>query len=170
MRCLPSYIHTNTTQSQLCCVIYRHPFANQFKPLAPGRCGNNLRCVALELSPWVDTLSTLYIKQTTLKRMSQTLTDDKSTLVQLMARCRQATNDNLSQCWPRSMSPYDVNCAQWVNNTEARGYITYRKSHKGKLWTKMLQQKQKLIPLNCIILFFSLCLQENHYVCVPKNS
>ena len=27
MRCLPFYIHTNTTQSQLCCVIYRHPFA-----------------------------------------------------------------------------------------------------------------------------------------------
>ena len=31
---------------------------------------------------------------------------DKSTLVQVMAWCRQATSHYLSQCWPRSMSPY----------------------------------------------------------------
>ena len=36
------------------------------------------------------------------------LTDDKSTLVQVMACCRQATSHNLSQCWPRSMSPNGV--------------------------------------------------------------
>ena len=36
------------------------------------------------------------------------LTDDKSVLVQLMAWCRQATSHYLSQCWPRSMSPYGV--------------------------------------------------------------
>ena len=36
------------------------------------------------------------------------LTDDKSTLVQVMAWCRQATSHYLSQFWPRSMSPNDV--------------------------------------------------------------
>ena len=36
------------------------------------------------------------------------LTDDKSTLVQVMAWCRQTTSYYLSQCWPRSMSPYGV--------------------------------------------------------------
>ena len=35
--------------------------------------------------------------------MSLNLTDDKSTLVQVMAWCRQATSHYLSQCWPRYM-------------------------------------------------------------------
>ena len=43
------------------------------------------------------------------------LTDDKSTLVQVMAWCRQATSHYLSQCWPRSMSPNGVTRPQWVN-------------------------------------------------------
>ena len=36
----------------------------------------------------------------------QDLTDDKSILVQVMAWCRQASSHYLSQCWPRSLSPY----------------------------------------------------------------
>ena len=40
--------------------------------------------------------------------MPRVLTDDKSTLVQVMAWCRQATSHYLSQCWPRFMSPYGV--------------------------------------------------------------
>ena len=44
------------------------------------------------------------------------LTDDKSTLIQIMASCRQATRHYLSQCWPRSLSPYGVTRPQWVNN------------------------------------------------------
>ena len=43
------------------------------------------------------------------------LTDDKSTLVQVMAWCRQATSHYLSQCWPRSMLPNGVTRPQWVN-------------------------------------------------------
>ena len=42
------------------------------------------------------------------------LTDNKSTLVQVMVWCRQATNPYLSQCWPRFMSPYGVTRHQWV--------------------------------------------------------
>ena len=42
------------------------------------------------------------------------LTDDKSTLVQVMAWCRQAPSHYLSQCWPSSMSPYGVTRPQWV--------------------------------------------------------
>ena len=44
------------------------------------------------------------------------LTDDKSTLVQVMAWCRQATSHYLSQCWPRSMSPNGVTRPQWVKH------------------------------------------------------
>ena len=46
--------------------------------------------------------------------MPQDTTDDKSTLVQVMAWCRQATSHYLSQCWPRSMSPNGVTMPQWV--------------------------------------------------------
>ena len=47
--------------------------------------------------------------------MPQDLPDDKSTLVQVMAWCRQATSHYLSQCWPISMSPNSVTRPQWVN-------------------------------------------------------
>ena len=47
--------------------------------------------------------------------ISLNLTDDKSTLVQVMAWCRQATSHYLNQCWPKSMSPYGITRPQWVN-------------------------------------------------------
>ena len=47
--------------------------------------------------------------------MLQNLTKEKSTLVQVMAWCRQATSHYLSQCWPKSMWPYCVTTPQWVN-------------------------------------------------------
>ena len=46
--------------------------------------------------------------------MPQHLTDHQSTLVQLMAWCHKSTSHYLSQCWPRSLSPYDVTKPQWV--------------------------------------------------------
>ena len=46
--------------------------------------------------------------------MSLDFTDDQSTLVRVMAWCRQATSHYLSQCWPRSLSPYGVTKPQWV--------------------------------------------------------
>ena len=42
-------------------------------------------------------------------------TDDKSTLVQVMAWCRQATSHYLSQCWHRFLSPNGATRPQWVN-------------------------------------------------------
>ena len=50
-----------------------------------------------------------------LKWMPMDFTNGKSTLVQVMAWCRQATSHYLSQCWPRSLSPYGVIRPQWVN-------------------------------------------------------
>ena len=46
--------------------------------------------------------------------MPQDLTDDKSTLVQVMAWCRQATSHYLSQCWLSSLSSYGLARPQWV--------------------------------------------------------
>ena len=50
-----------------------------------------------------------------LRCMPLDLTDDKSTLVQVMAWCHQATSHYLSQCWPRSVLPNSVTRPQWVN-------------------------------------------------------
>ena len=50
-----------------------------------------------------------------LRWMPLDLPDDKSTLVQVMAWCRQATSHYLSQCWPRPISPYGFTWPQWVN-------------------------------------------------------
>ena len=67
--------------------------------------------------------------------LSQGFADDKSTLVQVMAWCRQATSHYLSQCWPSSLSPYGVTRPQWVkvgiNHTTARSgvcnrYVTFQ--------------------------------------------
>ena len=53
-----------------------------------------------------------------LRWMPLDLTDDKSTLVQVMAWCRQATSHYLSQCWPRSMLSNGVTRPQWVNKRD----------------------------------------------------
>ena len=50
-----------------------------------------------------------------LQWMPQDLTHDKSTLVQVVAWCRQATSHHLSQRWLSSLSPYGVARPQWVN-------------------------------------------------------
>ena len=44
------------------------------------------------------------------------LTDDKSTLVMIMAWCSQATSHYLNQCWPRSMLPYGITKPWWVHS------------------------------------------------------
>ena len=47
-------------------------------------------------------------------RMPRDLTDDKSTLVQVMAWCRQATSHYLNQYWPISPTSYGVTRPQLV--------------------------------------------------------
>ena len=52
----------------------------------------------------------------TLRRMSLDLTEYKSTLVQVMAWCRQAPSHYLSQCWPSFLSPYgELSCSRLSN-------------------------------------------------------
>ena len=46
--------------------------------------------------------------------MPQHLTDDKSTMVQVMAWCHQTASHYLSQYWSRSMLPYDITRPQGV--------------------------------------------------------
>ena len=80
--------------------------------LAPGRsgCDSKNGIFNLVLLIGIFRLS----RDNALRWMPQDLTDDKSTLVQVMAWCRQATSHYLNQCWPRSLLPYGITRPQWV--------------------------------------------------------
>ena len=86
-----------------------------FNSLAPGepRCHFKTAIFNLVLLIGIFTPS----KDNALRWIPRDLNDDKSTLVQVMAWCRQATSHYLSQCWASSMSPYGVTRPQWVNST-----------------------------------------------------
>ena len=55
-----------------------------------------------------------------LKWIPMDLTDAKSTLVQVMAWCHQATSHYLSQFWSRSLLPFGAIRPQWVNSSPPR--------------------------------------------------
>ena len=87
----------------------------EFNSLAPGRFKVNFRWVIfmliLVINGWVISCETALIW------LSLDYTYGKSSLVQVMARCCQATSHYLSQCWPRSQSPYGITRPQWVNSS-----------------------------------------------------
>ena len=56
----------------------------------------------------------IQIQHDTAKLTSLDLTDDESTLVQVMAWCHQAPSHYLNQCWQNSMMPQGVISGQWV--------------------------------------------------------
>ena len=80
--------------------------------LAPGRPGCHFKTTIFDLVLLIGifTLS----NNNALRWMPWDLTDDKSTFVQVMAWCRQATSHYLNQCWHSSMSSYGVTRPQWV--------------------------------------------------------
>ena len=80
--------------------------------LAPGKFIWNFRCIIFKQILVIDGWGISC--EIALIWMSLDFTDDQSTLVQVMAWCRQATSHYLSQCWPRSLSPYGITRPQWV--------------------------------------------------------
>ena len=84
--------------------------------LALGRSGFNFKSAIFNLALLIGIFRSSY--DNALSWMTWDLSEDKSTLVQVMAWCRQATSHYLSQCWPRSVSPYGVIRAQWVKGIE----------------------------------------------------
>ena len=61
------------------------------------------------------------------------------TLVQVMAWCRQATSHYLSQCWPKSLLPYEVTRPQWVKQSCGSNTISASMMHKmahKKAWNR----------------------------------
>ena len=89
-----------------------------------------------------------------LRWMPLDLTDDKSTLVQVMAWCRQATSHYLSQWWLRFMLPYGATRPQWVNWLIS---ITTSQCYK---WKEYLLWHNYVIQI--------LWNNELHMVCCPN--
>ena len=85
-----------------------------FNSLAPGKIEWNFKCVIFKRNLVIDGWG--ISSEITLIWMLLDFTDYQSTLVQVMAWCRQATSHYLSQCWPRSLSPYGVTRPQWVKS------------------------------------------------------
>ena len=80
--------------------------------LAPGKFEWNFRYIIFK---WILVIDGWSIScEIALIWMLLDFTDDQSTLVQVMAWCHQTTSHYLSQCWPRSLSPYGVTRPQWV--------------------------------------------------------
>ena len=116
-------------------------YLSEFNSLAPSTFWLNFRWVIfkqiLMIDGWVISC------EITLRWKSQGLTDDKSTLVQVMAWCRQAIGHYLNQCWPRSMSPYGVTrpqCLPFIAWTRSACLIAGRMilqwRHHG-VWNKL---------------------------------
>ena len=74
--------------------------------LAPGRFEWNFRHVIFKQILVIDDWGISC--EIALLWMSLDFTADQSTLVQVMAWCRLSTSHYLSQCWPRSLSPYGI--------------------------------------------------------------
>ena len=82
------------------------PLQLSFNSLAPRRIEWNFRKLIFRLNLLID--GSCISCEISLRWMSLDLTDDQSTLVQVMAWGRQATSHYLSSCWPRSVSPNGV--------------------------------------------------------------
>ena len=78
--------------------------------LAPMRCDSNFKSVISQHMLWIKFMSTCEV---VLRWIPQNTFDDKSTLGQEMARWHQTASHYLSQCWPYSISPYNVTRLQW---------------------------------------------------------
>ena len=90
--------------------------------LAPGRPRCHFKTAIFNLVLLIGILTSS--KDNALRWMSRDITDDKSTLVQVMSWCRQATSHYLSQCWPSSMSPYDVTRPRWAKISNAINIVS----------------------------------------------
>ena len=82
------------------------PSIGPFNSLAPGRSSCDFKNLIFNLALLIGIFKSS--SENILRWMPQDLTDDKSTLVQVMAWCRQATSHYQKQCWPRSPKPYDI--------------------------------------------------------------
>ena len=102
-----------------------------FNSLAPGRYDNNFGSKIFKLIPQNSSLGASC--EIALRWLPQNLSNVKSTLVQVMAWCHQATGHYLNQCWPRSLMSYGVTRPQWVNANHDDAAV----KHPAIMWTSV---------------------------------
>ena len=78
-------------------------FHSCFNSLFPGRSGLNFKCLIFKCNV---AILWAFLVTLPLREWHRTPLMIKSTLVQLMACCHQATSHYLNQCWLKSMMPY----------------------------------------------------------------
>ena len=88
--------------------------SEQFNPFVPGRCGIKFKSTIFKL--FYGIVSKALVVEL-LSGGCHRSSLEMSTLVQVMAWCRQATSIYLNQCWPRSMSPHCIAMSQWVSSS-----------------------------------------------------
>ena len=115
-----------------------------FNSLIPGRSGYNFKNAYLNFVLLVDFITSSY--GDTYKWMPQEITDDKSTLVQVMASCHQATSHYLNKCWSSSMMPYGIIRPQWVKHFHMPGQNKHNNTDNVK--NNIFIHKKSLIALN----------------------
>ena len=125
--------------------------------LFPERCGFHYQCVIFKCVVVITFMS--ISSAFAFRWMTQGPADDKSTLVQVMAWCRQATSHYLNQCWVRSMMLYSITRPHWdiknnawvtVNNDfgVASEAICQWFSRVTKSWVKIIGKSHHEWPQN----------------------
>ena len=134
--------------------------------LAPGSCSSHFKSLIFKFFQTEYSLNSHC--EIALSRMPWNLTDDRSTLVLVMAWCRQATSHYLNQCWPRSGSPYGITKPQWVNCALVTSHVLARmSSHRASQnsltfpWTfSVFPWPQIILPMFCFANVALLSLQD----------
>ena len=93
-------------------ITLRSPRGQWVNSLETWRYGSNFKCITFKLI--IQNRSFGIWCEIALRWIPQNFTNEKSTLLQVMAWCHQATSHYLSWCWPKSMSPYGMIRPQWV--------------------------------------------------------
>ena len=103
-----------------------------------------------------------------LRGILQNTFDEKLTLVQVKAWCREATSLYLIQCWPRSMSPCGVTKPKYQSPTI---YIyIYALQGKEELWTMISNTESNLVQYQYVIKCHNIIgLIHNEFVHVCRS-
>ena len=111
-------------------------YGRRVNSLAPGKFDYSLKLLNFKLISMKNISSIFY--EITIRWVLQHLTDHKSTLLQVMAWCRQAPSHYLSQCWPRSLSSYDITRPQWVKQISSANSSPWQTCCPNHAWCDLL--------------------------------
>ena len=117
MTCILCKGNSNDSDLVSLSILTHSTLVNLFNSLAPEKFEWNFRYILFKLFFVIDGWDISC--EIVLTCTPQNLTDDKSTLVQVMAWWHQATNHYLSQCLHRSMSPFTITRPQRVKTSRS---------------------------------------------------